>query len=291
MPDRHVLRPAGWHTGLGTRTEHARLNVRNSSLGITYALDINGVTIVTADIRLQNGETIANAVDGTITLSGIIRPTGGAGAAAANAVLLGVGTSADPSTTATADKKFIELRCSTTATSGDNRLAYMEYSLSGTGGGECLRANTRVLANVATAHGAHIGLEFLATAGASECSGLGVAVRGTLMIPNVASWAPTGTYAAGMFEIFSVGSNSDPAGMTELSFLRICNSGDGTGKADVDTDAYFLSLQGFDDSKSGGNVIQVDGDEPTWDNVTTYIKVKLNSEVMYLLAVPTYAVD
>lgn len=167
------------------------------------------------------------------------------GAVAANFVLLGGGTDGDPITTAVADKKFIELRCETTATSGDNRLCYLRYLLSGIGGGECMRASTVVKANVGTAHGAHFGMEFLATAGASECSGLGVGLRGTLMIPNVASWAPTGTYAAGMFEIFSEGTASDPAGMTELSVLRLVNSGDGTGKADVDTDAFLFSIQGW----------------------------------------------
>ncbi len=108
-----------------------------------------------------------------------------------------------------------------------------------------MRGSTVVKSNVGTAHGAHFGIEFLATAGASECSGLGVGLRGTFMIPNVASWAPTGTYAAGMFEIFSEGSDSDPAGMTELSVLRLENSGNATGKADVDTDAFLFSIQGF----------------------------------------------
>jgi hypothetical protein len=161
------------------------------------------------------------------------------------AKLLGAGTDASPLTTSTANLKFIEFRCACAATSGDNRLAYLRYQLTGGGGGECLRGSTVVKANVGTAHGAHFGIEFLATAGASECSGLGVGLRGTLMIPNVASWAPTGTYAAGMFEIFSEGSDSDPAGMTELSFLRLVNSGDSTGRADVDTDAFLFSLQGF----------------------------------------------
>jgi hypothetical protein len=133
-------------------------------------------------------------------------------------------------------------------------LAYLRYQLTGTGGGECLRASTVVKANVGTAHGAHFGIEFLATAGASECSGLGIGLRGTLMIPNVTSWAPAGTYAAGMFEIFSEGANSDPAGMTELSVLRLVNSG-GAGKDDVDTDAHILSLQGWTAASGVTNVV------------------------------------
>jgi len=169
----------------------------------------------------------------------------GSAANSASGLLMGVGTTANPATTSTANAKFIEIRAGTTATSGDNRLAYLQYSIGAAGGGECLRANTIIDGNTGTAHGAHIGMEFVATAGGSECSGLGAVVRGTLMIPNVASWAPTGTYCAGMFEIYSVGANSDPAGMTELSVLRLCNSGDATGAADIDTDAFLFSIQGF----------------------------------------------
>lgn len=130
-------------------------------------------------------------------------------------------------------------------TSGDARGIYDKLTLSGTAGGEALRAYTYVTENLDTAHGAHISLGFCAEAGGSECSGLGVGVRGTLHIPNIASWKPTGTYAAGMFEIYSDGKASDPADMTELSVLRLCNSGDATGKADVDTDACIFSVQGF----------------------------------------------
>ena len=155
------------------------------------------------------------------------------------------GTSTTFVSTATADKKFLSYYINNTAATGDNRTAYLRLKLSGGGGGEAARIYTNVEANSGTCHGAHISLDFLATAGGSECSGLGVGVRGTLHIPNVASWAPTGTYAAGMFEIYSDGTASDPAGMTELSVLRLCNSGNATGMADVDTDAFLFSVQGF----------------------------------------------
>lgn len=174
-----------------------------------------------------------------------IRLDNNTGAVAGSGLLIGGGTSADPVTTSTADGKFLEFRCESTATSGDNRLLYMRYALGGAGGGETLRALTKVEANLGTAHGAHLSLGFLATAGGSECSGLGVACRGTLHIPDIASWAPTGTYAAGMFEVYSDGSASDPAGMTELSFLRLVNAGNSSGRADVDTDAFLFSIQGF----------------------------------------------
>ena len=203
------------------------------------------------------------------------------GAEAASKVLAGVGTSANPSTTAVADAKFFEYRCESTATSGDNRLLYMHYQMSGVGGGECLRARTTINANVGTAHGAHLGLEFLATAGASECSGLGVACRGTLQIPNVASWAPTGTYAAGMFEIFSDGANSDPAGMTELAVLNLGNNGNSTGRADVDDDAFLMSVQGF--TAGAAHTFSTGLTAATVNAATTAsFKIKIGSTTYYM---------
>ena len=108
-------------------------------------------------------------------------PTAQGGSAPANALLGGIGTSADPATTSTAGKVFFEYRCQSTATSGDNRFLYMRYELNGTGGGECLRAFTKVTAVVATARGAHISLD-VSTAG--EITGLGVGVDAQLLLPG-----------------------------------------------------------------------------------------------------------
>ena len=180
-----------------------------------------------------------------VTVSRALKLSAAGGASAAKAILLGIGTSGTPASATTVDGKFVELRCKSMAVSGDNRLMYLRYIIGAAGGGECLRASTVVEANIGTAHGAHFGMEFKAEAGGSECSGLGIGLRGTLMIPNIASWAPTGTYAGGMSEIFSEGEHSDPAGMTELAVHRFENTGNGTGKADVDTDAVLFSIQGF----------------------------------------------
>ena len=192
---------------------------------------------------------------------------------------MGGGTAVAPLTTSTADAKFVEFRTETTAASGDNRLMYLRYALEGAGGGEAMRASTVVNENVGTAHGAHFGIEFEAGADASECSGLGVGLRGTLMIPNVASWAPTGTYAAGMFEIYSVGSESDPAGMTELSVLRLLNANDATGREDVDTDAFLLSIQGF---SSGATNMLYDANENAIAQPNGSIKIKIGNDTRYL---------
>ena len=155
------------------------------------------------------------------------------------------GSSSSFVTTSVASKKFLQYYIENTASSGDNRAMYLRLKLSGGGDGEALRVFTNVESNTANCHGAHVSLSFLATAGGSECSGTGVAIKGTLHIPDVASWAPTGTYSAGMFEIYSDGTASDPAGMTRLSVLQLSNSGNGTGKADVDDDAYIIDFQGW----------------------------------------------
>ncbi len=198
--------------------------------------------------------------------------------------LFGGGTSASPLTTSTADVKFAEFRCESTATSGDNRLLYMRYALEGGGGGETLRALTRVGSNLGTAHGAHLSLSFEATAGGSECSGLGVACRGTLHIPDVASWSPTGTYAAGMFEIFSDGAASDPAGMTELAVLNLSNSGNATGMADVDTDAVLISIQGFTVGNEAADKVYVNTITAGTinANVTEALKIKIGSNIRFI---------
>jgi len=200
------------------------------------------------------------------------------GSNACPAILLGAGSSGSPMVHDEAGKNFLEFRFDNGATSGDNRGMYLRISLTGTstGGGEALRAYTNVDANMVGAHGAHISLDFAATAGGSECSGLGVAGRNTLHIPNIASWAPTGTYAAIQAEIYSDGANSDPAGMTELSFFRVVNGGNATGAADVDDDAYLFSLQGF----TGGSGHMFYADVP--GTLAASLRIKVGSTAYYL---------
>ena len=191
------------------------------------------------------------------TFTGVIKTTPGTAAAAADAVVLGGGTTANPVASSTANAKFIELRCSSTvAGASDARGIYVRFALDGahaSAGGESVRGLTMVNQNIGTAHGAHFGLGFVATAGGSECSGLGAATRATLHIPNVASWAPTGTYAALQAEIYSDGANSDPAGMTKLSFIRVENAGNATGMADVDDDAFLMEIKGC--TKGAGHTV------------------------------------
>lgn len=202
------------------------------------------------------------------------------------ALAIGGGTDAEPMTTDEANKNFLEFRGESTADeASDTRCAYLRLYLAGatSGGGEALRAFTSVEENIGTAHGAHLSLGFAAEAGGSECSGLGAAVRGTLHIPDIASWAPAGTLCAAMFEIYSDGAASDPAGLTELAVLRLVNAGNATGAADVDTDAAILSIQGFAAASGTTNAISSTSLNELPTNVG--IRVNIGGSLYYIPAV------
>ncbi len=158
----------------------------------------------------------------------------GKAAPASSALLMGAGqsTAGTRETTDEADSNFIEFRFENSATSGDNRGLYNRLYLTGAGsGGESLRSFTTV-EDVAggTAHGAHISLNFGAS---GSITGLGVAVRGTLQIPDAA--LSGGTYAALQAEIWADGDSSDISGATAHSFLRLVAGGSATGLATIDT--------------------------------------------------------
>jgi hypothetical protein len=145
----------------------------------------------------------------------------------------------------------MDFRLEHSATSGDNRGMYLRLYATGAGfGGEALRAYTDIV-NVAAAnaHGAHISLGFSAT---GRVTGLGVAMRATLHIPDDAAWAP-GTIAAIEAEIFSDGDASDTDGATNVSLIRVVNGGNANGIADVDDDANLLTLNGF--TVGAGNMV------------------------------------
>jgi len=180
--------------------------------------------------------------------------------------------------TALADAKMLNYVFTNSATSGDNRGLYLRFYLTGAGsGGEAARLFTTVDdALCGTAHGAHISLNFDSTSGSAALSGLGVAMRATLHIPNDASWT-SGTLAAVQAEIYSDGSASDPDGVTELSFIRVTNSGDSTGKADVDTDAFLFSIQGM--TAGTGKLLE---EGTSHGSVSATLKVKIGTTTKYI---------
>jgi hypothetical protein len=191
--------------------------------------------------------------------------------------ILKAGTSSVPVATSTASTNFLQVYVNNTATSGDNRGLYLREYISGAGaGGEAARIFTTIN-NVAagTAHGAHISLNF-GTSG--KVSGLGVALRGTLHVPNVSSWTP-GTIAAIQAEIFSDGTNSDTGSATEVSFIRVVNDGHANGIADVDDDANLITISGG--SIGAGNLVQAEADETKFSHK---IRCKVGSTTLYLMA-------
>ena len=117
-------------------------------------------------------------------LDGALRLTAAGGVDAANALLMGIGTSANPATTAVADKDFMEFRTQSSAISGTSRGLYWRHDLSGAGqDGDCIRAFTDLNAAVGTARGAQISLQAGAT---GYVTGLGVGVDAQLYLKNEA---------------------------------------------------------------------------------------------------------
>jgi len=197
------------------------------------------------------------------------------GAKADNMVLLGAGTSASPATTSAADKSFIEFRTESTATSGDSRGLYWRHALNGAGvSGEAIRAFSKITAACATARGAHISFD-LGSGG--SVSGLGVGVDAQILVGDAAVSAG-GTYAVINAEIYSAGSSSDMGAVTEVSFQRFANSGDSSGAANIDDDAFLFVLTGF---TSGSGHLWYDNQKAA-PPIEEFVRVKTPSGVRYL---------
>lgn len=228
----------------------------------------------------------------SLELSGTLTPTGrldlsSVNPAAANTDggVIKAGTSAAPVTEDTANYKFVSLYFDNGATSGDSRAIYNRLYITGAGGGgESLRSFTTV-SNVAgaTAHGAHISLNFGTT---GKLTGLGAAVRATLHIPNQAM-AGGGNYTAVQAEIYSDGASSDPAGMTEFSVFRVVNDGNATGKSDVDTDANLFAFNGW--TAASGSMIGASVGTSTTLDFANWVPIKIDIEgtTHYLVAAQT----
>lgn len=178
-------------------------------------------------------------IGGTLTLDKVSWEGFLSGAAAASGLLLGVGTTANPATTSTADAKFVELRCQTTATSGDNRLMYLRYDQNGAGGGgECLRAFTKATAALGTARGAQISLDVDA---AGSVTGLGVGLDGQLAIND--ALPAGGTYFATQSEMY-MAATADVSAVTSHAIHSIIANGDGTAVATVKHALAFKGAEG-----------------------------------------------
>lgn len=199
------------------------------------------------------------------------------GANAASGLFMGVGTTANPATTGTASANFMEFRCQSTATSGDNRLLYMRYELAGTGGGECLRAFTKIQGTIGTARGAHISLDIDSTTG-DKVTGLAAGVDAQLLLANKAGEAGIGAHCALNVEIYSAGASTDYANANKLAYIRFSNGGNATGVANVDDDAYLFDFVGV--TEGAGNMFVASATE---GNYATAARCRVNGTEKWLM--------
>lgn len=179
----------------------------------------------------------------------ILYNTAAGGSAAVNALLNGIGTSANPATTAVAGKVFMEYRCQTTATSGDNRLLYMRYEIAGIGaGGESLRTFTKVTVAASTVRGAHISIDLSDT---GTVSGFGAGVDAQVLYGDTSY---TSLLTAINAELYAAGS-STAISAGSASFIRCVVGGDATGLADIEGNAAFIS---FANAAGSGKIVDSD---------------------------------
>lgn len=233
------------------------VNRTTNTLTITKAT----ITLAASTALNLNGKTSFTAASGTASLSGL---------------LFGIGTVGDPATSSTGGDKFIELRCETTATSGDNRLQYMRYYMNGINatGGECLKAGTVLGAAIGTARGGQASIE---ASSAGYVTGFACGWDALLEVANSA--VPSGgTYCAGQSQIWMTGSSSDLSAAASHAIHRFSVAG-----GDAGAEAKVLNAFNFDVT----NCADAGGDEMispgTSEGATTgTIRILINGDIRYL---------
>ena len=204
-----------------------------------------------------------------------------AGTAANGALIGGLGTSAAPISTASANKNFLQYYVASTATTAgsDTRAAYLRLYLNGatTGGGDALRAFTTVGAAVGTAHGAHISLSHGAS---GSLSGAGDAVRATLQLK---AGVATGTLSALHGEIWLDTATSEPPASSH-GILRLGVGGDVTKVATVTNLLLVDGVQVSAASSSVAHMVTTGAADSTSD---TEIRISINGTSYWLLATAT----
>jgi hypothetical protein len=190
-----------------------------------------------------------------------------------------VGVAGAAFTTALANT-FREYRYQCSATSGASQGIYIRQYLTGEGTltANSLRAYTDIVGvSISNAYGAHLSLGMGESTTGGAVTGLGVAVRATLGLPDVAL-AAGGTYAAIMPEIYAFGDASDPAAVTELSFIRCVDGGDATGRQAIDDKAYLLVIDGV--AEGAGNMVVASNTEA---NYVSAARCKINGVEKWLM--------
>ena len=213
---------------------------------------------------------------GVVSLSKKTSLTAASGTASLSGLLFGIGTVGDPAASSTGGDKFIELRCKTTATSGDNRLQYMRYYMNGINstGGECLKAGTVLGAAIGTARGEQASIEVSST---GYVTGFACGMDALLEVANSAVPA-SGTYCAGQSQIWMTGSSSDLSAAASHAIHRFSVAG-----GDAGAEAKVLNAFNFDVvncADAGGDEMVSPG---TNEGATTgTIRILINGDIRYL---------
>jgi len=244
-------------------------NVGNGTLDMDFRVTLGA----TGDYLLMD---VGNK---SITMAGDVRlDLSAATVAAANTDggVIKAGTSGSPVVEDTANMKFMSFYFDNGATSGESVGLYCRQYVTGAGGEGIAARIFGSVTDVAAgnARGAHISQSFGAT---GRVTGSGYALETTLHVPSGAGAWTSGTYASLKVAISSDASTSDPAGATEVSFIRIDNQGDATGAADIDTDAFLLSLQGF--TAGASDLFATGGDVAA----AASLKIKIGATPYYIL--------
>lgn len=242
---------------------------------------------------LQDGQRINEVIDvvnGTASAPGNFSVTGDLsvgddltvtgtqqfGSTTTAALMLGAGTSASPyAMGTTANTNMVGIWGTTTATSGDSRLAYLRLYFSGAGvSGEAARifatVNNVTAATGGTVNGAHVSLSVTGASGA--VSGAGNALRATLALG-------ASTTAGGTLSTIQVDSDLDATATipATASYLRFTNSN--TGKIPI-----FMNLDGVDTTTlyiTSGTSAGSAGDTSKC-NAPKVIQIRVNGAAAYI---------
>jgi hypothetical protein len=251
------------------------MTLTQDSIILAGAVKLDGTVTLDDDGTIEDASNVTTLTQDTITLAGATKinldgPVDLTGKLALDAQ---AGTA---SVSATANSKFIELRCETTATSGDCRLQYMRYYMAGINatGGECLKAGTVLEAAIGTARGGQASIE---VSSAGYISGFAAGWDALLEVANSAV-PGGGTYCAGQSQVWMTGSSSDLSAAASHAIHRFSVSG-GSAVAEAKVlNAFDFDVVNCADS-GGAEMISPGANEGA---TTGTIRILINGDIRYL---------
>jgi len=227
-------------------------------------------TCTTAGIVLYGTTTTGIDIAGTIGQG--IKLGNSGGATSASGLLMGIGTSANPTTTSVAAANFVEIRCQTTAATGGGRGVYVRYDIAadGTSTGEAVRGLVMITKAVGSFTGVSGGVEFHNTTGAISGSATGGSFT---MLINAAGQTTGGLYGASV--IMHMGGTGGPPTMHAPLEIRV--AGNATGAAKVLNAISFAAPDCAD--AAGGEMISPGS---SMGAVTGTIRVLINGAARFM---------